>query len=142
MGTRSDIIVKTSDGKFKRIYCHWDGYPEHNGRILEEHYTDQLKCEALVELGDISVLDKSPFEPPKGHSFAEPVDGYCVAYHRDRGEEFFLITTDTLDEMMEQIKDSWTEYSYYWDGNNWYLLKFGGMDRIPDVLSKRAVENE
>ena len=30
MGTRSSIAIKTEDG-IKAIYCHWDGYVDHNG---------------------------------------------------------------------------------------------------------------
>ncbi len=54
MGTRSDIIVHRADGKWARIYCHWDGFVDHNGTILHEHYTTQEKCDALVALGYIS----------------------------------------------------------------------------------------
>ncbi len=47
MGTRSDIIVNRTDGKWARIYCHWDGYIEHKGKILFENYSSQEKAEAL-----------------------------------------------------------------------------------------------
>ena len=34
MGTRSRIGVMHGD-KVKSVYCHWDGYLEHNGQILQ-----------------------------------------------------------------------------------------------------------
>ncbi len=34
MGTRSNIAYKKSDGKIVSMYCHYDGYPEHNGVML------------------------------------------------------------------------------------------------------------
>ena len=37
MGTRSRIGVMHGD-VVKSVYCHWDGYLEHNGVILQEHY--------------------------------------------------------------------------------------------------------
>lgn len=48
MATRSDIIAKMSDGRWGRIYCHWDGYPEAAGATLLRHYTDQTKIEPLT----------------------------------------------------------------------------------------------
>jgi hypothetical protein len=37
MGTRSRIGVMHGDN-VKSVYCHWDGYLEHNGEILLKHY--------------------------------------------------------------------------------------------------------
>jgi hypothetical protein len=54
MGTRSRIGVMHGD-KVKSIYCHWDGYLDFNGRILQEHY-DSSKANHLVALGDLSSL--------------------------------------------------------------------------------------
>ena len=56
MGTRSRIGVMHGD-KCKSVYCHWDGYLDHNGRILQEHY-DSSRANNLVALGDISSLGK------------------------------------------------------------------------------------
>jgi len=104
MGTRSDIIVHGSDGKWRRIYCHWDGYLEHNGRILFDHYTGPKKVDALVKLGNISSLGeeigvKHPFDKPRMHleengryvdnpAYVDHMAKYgrmCTAYIRDRG---------------------------------------------------------
>jgi len=54
MGTRSRIGVMHGDN-VKSVYCHWDGYLEHNGVILQEHY-DSAKANQLVALGDLSSL--------------------------------------------------------------------------------------
>lgn len=56
MGTRSYIIVKLRDGKWKRVYCHWDGYLKHNGRILNDHYSSQALAEKLVKPGSKAIL--------------------------------------------------------------------------------------
>ena len=55
MGTRSAIAMKTEDG-IRSIYCHWDGYVDHNGRILKEFYSTDEKVKALLDLGDLSSL--------------------------------------------------------------------------------------
>jgi hypothetical protein len=73
MATRSNIGIRETDGTVKTIYSHWDGYPQHVGRILLAHYRDEDSVRALIDLGDISEL----------HETLDTV----VAYHRDRGEE-------------------------------------------------------
>lgn len=59
MGTRSTINIKTEDGRYKGIYCHWDGYVSHNGRILVNYYTTTEQVEALIALGNISSLGET-----------------------------------------------------------------------------------
>ena len=54
MGTRSRIAVMHGS-VCKSVYCHWDGYLDNNGRILQEYY-DSAKANNLVALGDLSSL--------------------------------------------------------------------------------------
>ena len=56
MATRSTIALEYADGTVGQIYCHWDGYLEHNGKILLESYTDPFKVRALLDGGDTSTL--------------------------------------------------------------------------------------
>jgi hypothetical protein len=53
MATRSYIGVRNTDASVDYIYCHFDGYPEHNGKILTEHYSNASRVRALLELGDL-----------------------------------------------------------------------------------------
>ena len=85
MATRSRIGMEQEDGSVKSIYCHFDGYPSHNGRILNESFKDHDKVKSLIDLGDISFL-REEIEPTGPHSFNSPQKGVTVAYHRDRGE--------------------------------------------------------
>ena len=39
MGTRSVIARPDPEGGFHGIYCHYDGYPAHQGRVLFEAVT-------------------------------------------------------------------------------------------------------
>ena len=59
MGTRSTIGVLNTDGSVTAVYCHWDGYPEHNGKILMENYTTEEKVRELIGLGSISSANLS-----------------------------------------------------------------------------------
>lgn len=138
MGTRSDIIVHRADGKWARIYCHWDGYLSNNGRILFDHYTSQAQAEALVALGDISSLGpeigiKHAFEAPSRYAgksmktskaFADYERKYgrmVKAYGRDRGETGTEATIgDSLFEVWPE-HDTWTEFTYVWDEGKWWV---------------------
>ena len=60
MGTRSGIgIENPNTGVIKAVYCHWDGYLEHNGMILATHYNSSPKVNNLIALGDLSSLRKN-----------------------------------------------------------------------------------
>jgi hypothetical protein len=56
MGTRSTIALEFADGTVEQVYCHWDGYLEHNGKILAQNYTDPFKVKQLLALGNFSSL--------------------------------------------------------------------------------------
>ena len=97
MGTRSTIALEFADGTVEQVYCHWDGYLENNGKILQEHYSDPFKLRDLIDLGDISSLGKNvgskhPFSPHGSEqdeaAYHEAVDlrGETTFYGRDRGE--------------------------------------------------------
>ena len=121
MSTRSDIIVEHGDGTWKRIYCHWDGYPEHNGRILQDHYNSQERAELVVKPGDMSSLD-ARCDKPRGHSFNKRVEGCTVYYGRDRGEKNVAgVTGASLAEVWPG-DDTDTEYTYVWRiGEGWLV---------------------
>jgi hypothetical protein len=130
MGTRSRIGVMHGD-KVKSIYCHWDGYLSHNGRLLQDHY-DSAKANNLVALGDMSSLGRvigeaHPFSP---HTSAEDKAlyeaakeaGYCTFYARDRGEtgtEFKV--AHTFEEFVEQADGCGAEYYYIMKDGVWYV---------------------
>lgn len=118
MSTRSSLSVKHTNGKIYTVYCHWDGHPEHHMDILENCYNNQFSAEQLINLGDISVLDRS-LECPVGHSFDHPVEGYCIAYGRDRQEEG--TTAREYDTIQSAVKSETQEYNYFFDGS-WKLL--------------------
>ena len=83
MGTRSTIALEYADGTVDQIYCHWDGYLDHNGVILRDHYSDPFKLRQLMDLGDMSSL-----APNIGsqHAFEKAPEGECTFYKRDRNE--------------------------------------------------------
>ena len=126
MGTRSRIGVMHGD-KVKSIYCHWDGYLDFNGRILQEHY-DSARANHLVALGDMSSLradigEKHTFSKHDVPGIEVRVhnDEWCTFYGRDRGEkgvEFKV--AQTFDEFLEQCYNSGAEYYYIMRDGTWY----------------------
>jgi len=132
MATRSTIALEYADGTVHQVYCHWDGYLEHNGKILAEHYSDPFKLRDLIDLGDLSSL-----RPTIGtkHAFSkfelatqieqrlheEATENMCTFYGRDRGE------TGTSAKKFASYEDyllnhQYEEYEYILrkDGN-WYV---------------------
>lgn len=94
MGTRSTIAIQNTDGTVTGIYCHWDGYISHNGRILKEHYDTEERVRALLALGHLSSLRPELGEEHPFHTYhlkeeeKDPRwDNWCMSYGRDRGEE-------------------------------------------------------
>ena len=56
MSTRSNIVLLRENGSCSAVYCHYDGYLEHNGRMLLDNYTSTQDVRALVAMGDIRSL--------------------------------------------------------------------------------------
>jgi len=130
MGTRSRIGVMHGD-KVKSIYCHWDGYLEHNGEILLKHY-DSSKANHLVALGDLSSLRAeigekhafSQFELPaeEVQAYKTLTENWCTFYGRDRGEkgvEFKV--AQTFAEFLGQAEGCGAEYYYIMKDGVWYV---------------------
>ena len=129
MGTRSRIGVMHGE-KLKSVYCHWDGYLQHNGLILQNHY-DSAKANHLVSLGYISSLKEeigvehpfSQFDVTPNLSQDEYYEKYgkmTTFYGRDRKE---TDTDFTVDQTFEEFLSKDYDYEFYYimrDGV-WYV---------------------
>jgi hypothetical protein len=129
MSTRSIIGVMHGDN-CKAVYCHFDGYLSHNGRILQEHY-DSPKANNLIALGNISSLapnigEKHPFEPthdmhPK--LWERKYGNMTTFYGRDREEEGQEFKTYTSKEsLVEHFNNVWAEFCYIMKDGVWYMF--------------------
>ena len=63
MSTRSRIGIRNKDNTITSIYCHWDGYPTWNGKMLLTYYTKREDVEKLIKLGNLSTLGRTPAAP-------------------------------------------------------------------------------
>jgi len=111
MGTRSNIGIILKDKTVTMIYCHWDGYLSHNGKILLKHYSELSKVEQLMDLGGISTLAEDIGER---HDFENPNEKWCVSFSRDRGETDVGSMTFAS---KEAARTNMEEYLYLWDTN-------------------------
>jgi hypothetical protein len=121
MGTRSRIGVMFGD-TCRSVYCHWDGYLEHNGAILQKHY-NSAKAANLVALGDLSSLRPDVLVADGvEHSFEKPAEDICVFYGRDRGETGTEFKIDhSFGEFYERADSCGAEWYYIMRDGVWYV---------------------
>jgi hypothetical protein len=136
MGTRSTIALEFADGTVGQVYCHWDGYLSHNGKILSENYTDPFKLRDLIDLGDLSSLGKEigvkhefdnphRYDAPEYLVWQEAKKGMCTFYMRDRGEEGVEARSfKDFDDYMKNHDCQEYEYILRTDGV-WYVCQDG-----------------
>ena len=162
MGTRSMIAIQNPYSKDVRaVYCHWDGYLEHNGSLLHKHYSNSAKVNNLIALGGLSSLRPeigekhafSQFELPKDEveAFKEATKDMCTFYGRDRGEtgqEFKVFPT--LKKAESYFEGSWCEYLYVfkykksddYQSGEWHFKKMGERwKKLAPALAKLKAED-
>ena len=104
MGTRSRVAVMHGD-VCKSVYCHYDGYLDYTGRILQAHY-DSTAANALIARGDNSGVK-------------ETLEG--MNFYSDRGEEdVSWQVAHTFEEFLEQVNNCHGEYYYVMKDGVWY----------------------
>ena len=127
MSTRSHIAVQriAEPKTIDYIYCHYDGYPEHHGPILTNHYNTIEKVNELMELGDLCSLGEEIGE--KHDMDKKPIsvnnEKWCSAFGRDRGEYDVMAKTDLMHNV---ISDTSVDYLYLFNeyANKWYCFEF------------------
>lgn len=155
MSTRSSIAIKRKDGTIESVYCHSDGYLEYNGIMLDKFYRNQEKINSLINLGDLSFLDRrvNP-EPDVTHSFDfdKRQEGVTVAYGRDRNDKNTQKKIHkNLSEYTDYLFDSWLIYAYLYDEENskwlWSRIPHDNIDNIEfisleDTLKEKGLKEK
>jgi hypothetical protein len=97
--------MEVEEGKILAAYCHFDGYPSHNGKILLESYTDSEKIKTLISLGGFSSLE---MDIDKIEFYAsEPDEGLEI--------ELYINEKDYLKRC------GMIDYLYLWKNKKWYV---------------------
>lgn len=132
MATRSYIGIRNSNDTVDYIYCHYDGYPSHNGRILTEHYTTLDKVKELLALGDLSILGPEIGEQRDFNKRDSQNRNWCLAYGRDRGERG---TGAKLGDFKTTISEVGVDYVYIFDGDYWECYDTYAPEKIIDLYN-------
>lgn len=150
MSTRSSIAIKRKDGTIESVYCHSDGYLEYNGVMLNKFYKNPEKINSLINLGDLSFLDRrvNP-DPDVVHSFDydKRQEGVTVAYGRDRNDKNVQKKMHkSLSDYINYLSDSWLMYAYLYDeaDNKWLWSKIlhDNIDNMEFVSLKDTLKNK
>jgi len=105
MSTRATIAHVNADGSFHATYLHFDGYPEHAGVILDQHYNSIEKATELVAGGELRSLSSSD-GAPEYFSRARSPKHLC-----DRGS------------LMTFARNCDANYLYVFNGEHWQCHK-------------------
>lgn len=147
MGTRSRIGIEMPDHSVVSVYCHWDGYPEFNGKHLVQQYLNREDVEELIDGGSMSSLrtrttweNGSSLKDENGEYIFDS-EGFMMhendrdpqpLYHTERGEELEIIHS-SFDEFVSGNLGG-EEYAYLFDLNdNWKAYKInwkGPVERV------------
>ena len=123
MATRATIAKLDKNG-VKAIYLHSDGYLEHAGKILDQHYQDESKVDELLSHGDVSSLNENIGEKlPFNDYMLFHEKKQCRFYHRDRGEDKKeAVTLGGENELVKfATEECDAEYIYMFAFGSWYV---------------------
>ena len=116
MGTRSRIGIQLKDDSILSVYCHWDGYPSYNGRILRDNYNTVDKVRELIDGGNISALHTNA----GWNNETLPKTG--PLYYTMRGESIDSNEPElskNQSEYLETADDCGEEYAYLFTSAGW-----------------------
>lgn len=132
MGTRSRVAVMHGQ-VLKSVYCHYNGYLDYTGEILNKHY-DSVAANALIARGDNSGVKETLDE---------------MNFYADRGEEgVSWQVAHSFEEFLDQVHRSGCEYYYILQEGVWYcgavydtqVLKKEQLVPLADALAALTVE--
>jgi hypothetical protein len=115
VGTRSVIARPTPEGGFTGTYCHYDGYPAHQGRVLHDAVTGHFDgdpdaaCRYLIDQHPAgwSVLHGDFAAPPGYRRHPDPEDLRNQCYcHGDRHDPPRPPLTQ------QTAHEAWVDYAY------------------------------
>ena len=128
-------------------YCHWDGYPEFNGKILVKYYQNREDVKELIDGGSMSSLrtrqtwnsgktlideNGNLIKDSEGNIMVENDRDPQPLYHSERG--YGQEPTRTfIDKFVSG--DSGEEYAYlYTLEGNWICYKIGWGDEPTRIV--------
>lgn len=120
MSTRSYIGIKHNDQSFTFVYCHFDGYLEYNGVLLQEKYNNLSKVKDLISRGDMSSIEPT-------------IDK--IRYYNDDNKQVHYVNDSHLNNDLNSLFD--IEFFYYFDES---LSKWFYAEHISSSLTFKPLE--
>ena len=105
MGTRSRIGIQLQDESIVSVYCHFDGYPAFNGRVLRDNYDTVEKVKELIDGGNMSCT----WTNAGWQNETLPESG--ALYYTSRGESL-EDNAPRIDDDITEFLDNGEEYAY------------------------------
>lgn len=130
MGTRSRIAIQLQDQSIVSVYCHYDGYPAFNGKVLRDNYDTVEKVKELIGGGNMSCTWTNV-----GWG-KETLPETGALYYTSRGESL-EDNAPRLDKDMEEFFSDGEEYSYIFRNGNWFAYD---MHQFEDMVAPEPVE--
>ena len=130
MGTRSRIGIQLSDDSILSVYCHYDGYPSFNGKVLREFYNTKEKASELINGGDMSCTWTNAGWTNETLPESGPL------HYTSRGESIEM-NAPRLDKDMEEFFTDNEEYSYVFTSAGWVCYN---MHQFEDKVAPEPVE--
>jgi len=131
MATRALIGFLDDDKQFTSTYNHYDGYPEHTGKLLKKYFNDVEAAERVAATGYISSIDDEGNIDSKYDE--EPY--YKVIDAEDAFTAGMMIG--------DEVKDMTADYGYIWvrELGKWITIKNQGGDSIAKQLEDELGES-
>lgn len=118
------------------VYTHWDSYPEHNGKILLDHY-DEAKVRTLLDMGSVSSLSENlgeyvPVGERKGeyirpHDLGESFPKVTQFHYRDLNGtvgECIPDVSPNYGHFIRLCRDGDAEYAYIMKEGVWWMWAY------------------
>jgi hypothetical protein len=109
MSTRSLIGFVQPSGRVVATYCHYDGYPDGVGAMLDTNYNDAKSAKAVASVGYLSSLE------------ADLALSIKIAANKQKPYRLA-----SAEDFVKKGTEMWTEWGYLWQDGKWFGVKFGG----------------
>lgn len=104
MSTRSMIAIQDADSNFYAVYCHFDGYVSHMGKMLQTYFNSMEKAVDLINEGELRSIEPT-------EDGVDVVLEHFVEDFEKREIEYY----DTMEDMLAAFCNSDREFIYLWD---------------------------
>ena len=138
MATRALIGYLDDNRVLTSTYNHYDGYPDHLGKILDTYYSRNKRARDVANKGYISYFEddgdivSNTFPNNKRNPDK-------IELGRDLGTGDQLDWEDALLEMAKHIDDYGADYAYIWyeEDGDWSEIKNTGIRSMVDQLANQ-----